>query len=245
MCAEEWTFHHSSFSPISFLSSSMPARFSTDLRWRVVWCNIYFEASLSSLSSTFFVSQRTIFRILQQFRLYGTVSPPTFLSGREQSLSGTDLDALCDILTLLPTVFLREISNLLSEWLGRRIPLSTICHTLHRHGITHRRVRACSLSSFTFLLILFFSNENRWSALQEIAACSAGLNSFKTGFSFIPVNLFSLMKQELYDPFFFVPPPVSSSTYCRTKGEQKGDRVGLLLDFACSFQMCTSNEDHG
>ena len=61
-----------------YCSIAMPARYSPDLRSRVVWHSIYLERSPARIALLFFISLSTVFRILREFRTRGHVLPHLF-----------------------------------------------------------------------------------------------------------------------------------------------------------------------
>ena len=53
----------------------MPAAYSEDLRWRVVWHKFLLMRTDEEIASEFFLSPRTVARICHQFVMTGTVLP--------------------------------------------------------------------------------------------------------------------------------------------------------------------------
>jgi len=120
--------------------------YSEDLRWRVVWANEYHNLPPGVISSRFFISVSTVYRILREHRLYGRVigrnSP-----GRPLSFSEADFHVLLEILIENPSIYLREIQALLNQKLQRIFSLSTICRALARSKVTKKKVDFLGLNS--------------------------------------------------------------------------------------------------
>ena len=71
-------------------SSEMPTPLSVDLRWRIVWMNVYEGTDYAPIADVLLISPSTACRIVSLFRVTGDVLPkdqqhgPNHLLGRQE-----------------------------------------------------------------------------------------------------------------------------------------------------------------
>ena len=111
-----------------------------DLRWRIVYISQMLGMKTVDISSVTFVSERTIQRYVEQFKVTVDVAqfakrngPTTILSGREEALI---VQAVLD----KPGLCLHELQSCLHVN-GVQVDVSTICRTLHRLGFTYQKIK--------------------------------------------------------------------------------------------------------
>ena len=120
----------------------MPAPFSEELRWRVIWFTEYLGFSKEETEFYLGVSGSTINRYLQQFRTFGNVSCATL--GRPYgTISFTPREELTVMETILgqPDASLAEVAAAIYLDTGSTYAYSGIHYYLQRNGVTRKRVR--------------------------------------------------------------------------------------------------------
>ena len=104
----------------------MPKPYSDDLRmrWRLVLLKLFYEMSKIEISSTLFVSPKTVSRIYRLFVNTGNATP-TKVFGRPKGTTCTTLydHEPCEMLLRQPTIHLKEIAYEIENTTGTRFPV--------------------------------------------------------------------------------------------------------------------------
>ena len=116
--------------------------YSNDLRWRIVYMSQMRGMKAADIASLTFVSERSVQRYVERFKVTGDVAqfakrngPTRILTDREESLI---IQAVLD----KPGICLHEIQTVL-QVSGVQVDTSTICRTLHRLGFTYQKIYLC------------------------------------------------------------------------------------------------------
>jgi transposase len=90
----------------------MPKPYSDDLRWRLVWLKLFYGMSNVDISSTLFVSPKTVSRIYRLFVTTGNVTSPKVFGRPKGTTTLYEHEELimCEILLRQPTIHLKEIA---------------------------------------------------------------------------------------------------------------------------------------
>ena len=115
----------------------MPAPYSVDLRWRVIWFRLFGGYSEEKISIYLEISKGTLWRYLQSYILSGNV---------DSQRMGRPLDSVQFLprkeLVIMekPTVTLNEIFEEIYRSTGSEFSLSSIHYYLKRNVITRKKV---------------------------------------------------------------------------------------------------------
>ena len=90
----------------------MPKPYSDDLRWRLVWLKLFYGMSNVDISSTLFVSPKSVSRIYRLFVTTGNVTSPKVFGRPKGTTTLYEHEELimCEILLRQPTIHLKEIA---------------------------------------------------------------------------------------------------------------------------------------
>jgi transposase len=103
--------------------------YSDDLRWRIVW-KIWEGMSQREVARELIVPQSSVSDIWRHFKRYGFVNSLGG-QGRPPLLDQAGLDTLELLVDVRPCCYLDEYCTELSELLGIKVSLSTLCRSLH------------------------------------------------------------------------------------------------------------------
>ena len=123
----------------------MPVAYSEDLRWRIVWLNVLQGVRARDVARRMQISERTVHRYAERFRVTGYVRRSLKRNGPLRSLSEHEELLLMHFILSYPGVYLRELQQMLYSSTRRIVDTSTICRTLHRLGMTRQRIKHISL----------------------------------------------------------------------------------------------------
>lgn len=130
----------------------MPAAFSEDLRWRVIWHKFLLMRSEEEIACQFFLSPRTVKRICYKFVMTGSVKAEK--AGRPVGTTALHLHEeyiLMEAILKKPVTRLHELASSLQEETGSEFDISTLCRALYRLGFTNKKVKNCDfINSFLF-----------------------------------------------------------------------------------------------
>ena len=127
------------------MSAEMPVSYSNDLRWRTVWLNVFLEVTAQDVAKVMHVSERTVYRYAERFRVTGDVRPSVKRNGPALLLCEFEELLLIQLILAHPGIYLRELQQLLYHSTSRWVDASTICRTVHRLGMTRQRIKHVSL----------------------------------------------------------------------------------------------------
>ena len=119
----------------------MPAPYSQDLRWRVIWLAEIVGLDLQEVSFFLQLSEMTIRRYVKKFRKLGNVS--TAIIGRPYNCIAIHQHeelVIFEILQQYPEKTLGEVLDKLYEETGSQYACSTLYYYLKRNNITLRRL---------------------------------------------------------------------------------------------------------
>ena len=119
----------------------MPAPYSEDLRWRVIWFRLFGGHSEEETCFYLGISKWTLWRYLQSYLLSGNVDSQRM--GRPlDSVQFQPREELIIMEAVLekPTVTLNEIFEEIYRSTGSEFALSSIHYYLKRNGITRKKV---------------------------------------------------------------------------------------------------------
>ena len=117
----------------------MPAPYSQDLRWRVIWLAEIVGLDLQEVSFFLQLSEMTIRRYVKKFRELGNVS--TAIIGRPYNciaIHPHEELVIFEILQQYPEKTLGEVLDKLYEETGSQYACSTLYYYLKRNNITHK-----------------------------------------------------------------------------------------------------------
>ena len=123
----------------------MPVPYSDDLRWRIVWLNAFLEVEAAEVAKYMHVSERTVYRYVERYKVTGDVRQCAKRNGPRQLLSEYEELLLMQFILVHPGIYLRELQQMLYSSTGRMVDASTICRTVHRFGMTRQRIKHVSL----------------------------------------------------------------------------------------------------
>lgn len=119
----------------------MPAAYSEDLRWRVVWHKFPLMKSDEEIACELFLSPRTVMRICHKFVMTGSVL--AYKDGRPvgtTTLHQHEEYILLEAIVNEPATRLHQLATTIQEQTGSEFDISTLCRALHRLGFTNKKV---------------------------------------------------------------------------------------------------------
>ena len=131
----------------------MPAPYSQDLRWRVIWLAEIVGLDLEEISFFLQLSEMTIRRYVKNFRDFGNVS--TAVIGRPYNciaIHPHEELVIFEILQQYPEKTLGEVLDKLYEETGSQYACSTLYYYLKRNNITHKKVSKSNIVYFIIQL---------------------------------------------------------------------------------------------
>ena len=105
-----------------------------------MWSCFYRNISCQEAAETFFISARTVQRILRKFHGLGTVEEAGRLSGRYKELLEAEETTLLDIVFNNPGIYLDEIKSTFEELTGKSVHNSMLCREVRRLGLTRQSI---------------------------------------------------------------------------------------------------------
>ena len=132
--------------------SAKPGRYSSDLRWRIIWqrtvMDLKLHVMLRVISRNLGISLGTGHNVWKCFELTGDVTS-TRLPVRYESRSLTEQHKLLVVTLVIqdPSMYLREMCDKILEITGIRVSASTctLCRILHRHSVTRKKIKQTSI----------------------------------------------------------------------------------------------------
>ena len=120
--------------------------YSSDLRYRMVWQRIAMELSVRKVAHNLSVSVGTVYNTCKLFEHTGSVDrqcKPNRVNTRK--LSHYDELVILGLLLDDPGLYLGEVCCKVFSITGIKVSSSTICHILHRHGFTRKKIQQVAL----------------------------------------------------------------------------------------------------
>jgi len=134
----------------------MPLSYSNDLRWRIILHNIFLGIPADAVAETFFISERSVLRYAERFRVTGQVEKSVRHNGCYSKLSESDKYLLVDLVLSSPGIYLRELQVELQK-AGSLIDISTICRTIKKMGLSRQKITHVALQQSEFLRVEFIA----------------------------------------------------------------------------------------
>ncbi|KAJ7829127.1 hypothetical protein B0H13DRAFT_1652858 [Mycena leptocephala] len=129
-------------------------RYSHDLKRRVIHMSQTLHMSTTETSILLNMPLRVVQRVWQVWNEIGEVARPRTRSGRAPLMSRTAVDMMLGMLEHSPDLYLDEIQEQLSAVHGLDLSLRTICRTLHRLGMTIKKL-CLLMDPFAHLIIVY------------------------------------------------------------------------------------------
>ena len=103
----------------------MPKPYSDDLRWELEWLKLFYGMSKIEISSTLFVSPKTVSRIYRLFVNTGNATSIKVFVRPKGTTTLYDHEELviCEMLLRQPTIHLEEIAYEIENTTGTRFPV--------------------------------------------------------------------------------------------------------------------------
>lgn len=124
----------------------MPARYSDDLRWRIVWKHVIRMEKATDVAKSMCVSARTVYRYAERYLATGDVRPFCKRNGPQTELCEYEQLFLVQLALAKPGIYLRELQEELYSTTMHWIDVSTICRAMHRVGMTRQKIQHFALS---------------------------------------------------------------------------------------------------
>lgn len=122
----------------------MPAPYSDDLSWRVVWLSYLEGRSAKKVSRRLYVSLSTVRRIRRCFKVHGDVRSPAARrakGGQPPAISPVIAQEIIDLVVDSPHCTACETYQLVCQHHGLDLHYSTFCRALHELGLSCKRLR--------------------------------------------------------------------------------------------------------
>ena len=119
----------------------MPAPYSNDLRWRMIFQLIFYQRTYNEVATQLFVSAKTVYRTYRTFLYTGDVKPCTI--GRPKDTNtflAHEEFIIMDFILGMPHMQLNELANYIFNTTGSAFSEETLCKAVHRLGITRKKV---------------------------------------------------------------------------------------------------------
>jgi len=115
----------------------MPASYTDDLRWRIVWHHLFLNIPADEVARLMFVSERTVYRYAERYCNTGEVKPFIKQKGPSAILCDHDLHIVLHFLLTQPGTYLHKLQKQVFDSTGTWVHVSTICRAVHHIGMTH------------------------------------------------------------------------------------------------------------
>lgn len=119
----------------------MPAPYSVDFRWRIVWLSMVHKRSSLTIARQMCISERSVRRYVNLFDQTGDVRPKIQRHGPQLLLGEHEQLTLLRIILQNTGIYLHEIQNKLCDHFGVTVSVPTICRTLRVMGCCRRVIR--------------------------------------------------------------------------------------------------------
>ena len=123
----------------------MPASYSEDLRWRIVWLHVFLRMEASEVARLLYVCTRTVYRYAERFNLTGELRKSIKHNGPYPVLNEGQNLFLINLLLTRPGIYLRELQHELYIHFGIVVHSSTICRGLRKLGFTYQKLQHIAL----------------------------------------------------------------------------------------------------
>lgn len=96
--------------------------------------------SAAEIAKLLLVSERTVYRYAERFRVCGDIRPFPKKNGPVSSVSEHEKVYLVDLVLSTPELYLREAQQKIFNYTGKWLHESTICRTLKKLGFTRQKI---------------------------------------------------------------------------------------------------------
>ena len=114
----------------------MPKKYSSDLKWRLVWSYVYSGNEIEDIADIFFVSGKTVRRAIDLFVTTGEVEIEGKKRGPQSKLSETEELALLGVIFENPGIYLQEIQTKLELEHGVHVSIGQICTLAYKLSLS-------------------------------------------------------------------------------------------------------------
>lgn len=121
------------------------APYSVDIRWRVVWQKIGMELQYRDIARNLNLSVGTVYNHFKRFRETGDVSAAVPISSGIKVLNDYQELLLIGLLLDNQALYLSELCQKIEQIMSIHVSPSTVCRIIHRHGMTHKKIRQVAL----------------------------------------------------------------------------------------------------
>lgn len=135
----------------------MPVEYSVDLRWRAIWLHLVCGKTRHEVADVLFMSKRSVDRYISLYQRTGSVQPTKQQHGPQCLLTEFEQVSILQSLANRPTMYLEELQSELYDLTGTWVHISTICRTVHRLGLTRKRVQRVALQCREELQLQFMA----------------------------------------------------------------------------------------
>ena len=133
----------------------MPAPYSNDIRWRMIFQRIFYRRTYNEIASQLFISAKTVYRTYQTFINTGDVKPCTLGRPKDTNTFFPHEEyIIMDFALRQPQMQLNELANCIFNATGSAFSEETLCKSVRRLGITRKKV---CIMHFTMILCSFCS----------------------------------------------------------------------------------------
>ena len=127
-----------------------------DLRWRIVWQSCALRLSNKTIASNLSIDESTVQRIVRLFDTTGTVSKKPYPAENAfRKITETVQLFICNLILQQPGVFLREITNEVSNTLGVDVSESAVFKFLGKSGFTRQKLATYAMQRDDHLRMQF------------------------------------------------------------------------------------------
>ena len=129
-----------------------------------MWLNIVKGMTYTEVAEVLFMSEKSVYTYLSQFRATGSVEPKDASGDRNKGL--TEFESFTVLQSILhnPTVYLEKVQQDLFDTTGTWVHVSTICRTIQQCGFTRKKVQSPAVK------------QNGSSFMSEISGMHANLD---------------------------------------------------------------------
>ena len=133
----------------------MPAPYSNDLRWRMIFQRIFFQRTYAEVSSQLFVSPKTVYHTYKTFVNTGDVKPCSLGRPKDTNTFFPHEEyIIMDFALRMPQMQLVELANCILNTTGSAFSDETLCKAVYRLGMTRKKV---SIMLFTVIFARFYT----------------------------------------------------------------------------------------
>ncbi len=130
------------------LQLCLPRQYSVDLHWRAIWLVVLRKCRYKSVATTLFLSERSVRRYCELYRLTGAVEPTKYRHGPKKLLNDNEMIIVIhkhnhDIKQAKYVFGRNSRKTVLLNW--DYVHVSTICRTVQYLGFTRKKLQHIAL----------------------------------------------------------------------------------------------------